>query len=507
MNDDATLLRDYAENGSEPAFAELVRRHVDLVYGAALRRTSGDAHRAADAAQQVFTQLARHARALSRHTVLSAWLHTATRNAALNLMISDQRRQARETEAVAHALATGTADTGPHWEQLRPLLDAAIDDLPEADRTAVVLRFLERRGFAEIGVTLRVSADAARMRTDRALDKLRASLARRGITSTAAALGAAVSTQTALAAPAGLAATLVTQSLAAGVGASGLVATLSSIMSTKIITTAAVAALLAFGLGITFNHHRAAAAGQASQLDAQRQAQSIASLQQSNQALKAEVARMSADLVRLTAANAELAAQRTAPPPAAAKPSGPTLGWLPLYEEQRLIMNTLKQVDAARAQAILENGKALPSIHELVGIDRYIKTIQPVGGEDYSGLSMEAGKPLTVTTADGMTVTYDPSGATTTPIDMPPEVARAEELLTQAQQLARKLGPARQKAVEAFRLANQGKDPSPQNPQALVPYFTNPQEGADFVEWVEAQKVAADAQKAAFQAKKAAPRR
>src|SRR3954468_2443715 len=101
MNDDSTLLRRYVSEGSQAAFTELVQRHVDLVYGAAMRRTSGDAHRAAEIAQDVFTSLARHARKLSSHAVLPAWLHTATRNAALNLMISEQRRKARETEAMA----------------------------------------------------------------------------------------------------------------------------------------------------------------------------------------------------------------------------------------------------------------------------------------------------------------------------------------------------------------------------------------------------------------------
>ena len=144
---------------------------------------------------------------------------------------------------------------------------------------------------------------------------------------------------------------------------------------------------------------------------------------------------------------------------ATVRPAGATLGWMPVYEKQRQIMNYLKQVDAARAQVAIEKGQGPSSIHELVGIDRYIKTIRPVGGEDYSGLSMEKGKPLTVTTEDGMTVTYDPSGATTTPIDMPPEVTRAELLFAQAQKLAQKLGPARQRAVEAYRLANHGKQP------------------------------------------------
>src|SRR5438105_1681631 len=120
MNDDAALLRRYAAEGSEPAFTELVRRHVDLVYGAALRRTNGDTHRAADVAQQVFTALARDARKLSRHTVLGAWLHTATRNAAVNLMISESRRHARELAAFNSAGATGGAS--PDWEHLRPVL-------------------------------------------------------------------------------------------------------------------------------------------------------------------------------------------------------------------------------------------------------------------------------------------------------------------------------------------------------------------------------------------------
>src|SRR5882724_10348135 len=101
MNDDATLLRQYTENGSEAAFAEIVRRYVDLVYGAAMRRTGSDAHLSNDVAQQVFTSLARTANRLSPDTVLGAWLHTATRNAAIKLMISEQRRRVRETQALA----------------------------------------------------------------------------------------------------------------------------------------------------------------------------------------------------------------------------------------------------------------------------------------------------------------------------------------------------------------------------------------------------------------------
>jgi len=115
MNDDAELLRRYADEGAEDAFTELVHRHVDLVFGAALRRT-GDSHHAADVTQRVFIRLARDARELSRHTVLAGWLHTATRNAAINLMIAENRRKARDYEALALAATDANASSNPEWE-------------------------------------------------------------------------------------------------------------------------------------------------------------------------------------------------------------------------------------------------------------------------------------------------------------------------------------------------------------------------------------------------------
>src|SRR5437879_1232229 len=82
MTDDAELLRRYAETGSEDAFAELVRRYLDLVYSASLRQVKGDAHLAQDVTQIVFTDLARKAASLSRRTALTGWLYTAAHFAA-----------------------------------------------------------------------------------------------------------------------------------------------------------------------------------------------------------------------------------------------------------------------------------------------------------------------------------------------------------------------------------------------------------------------------------------
>ncbi len=476
MNDDATLLRRYAEEGSEVAFTELVRRHVDLVYGAALRRT-GDPHRAADVAQQVFTTLAHEARKLARHAVLAAWLHTATRNAALNLMISEQRRQVRESEALALEAATGGPN--PDWDRLRPLLDAAIDELPETHRAAVILRFLERRPFAEIGAALQVSEDAARMRTERALDKLRTALARRGVTSTAAALGIIVSSQPLLSAPTGLAATLASQSLAlagTGIGAT----TLASLMTTKIITLTAVSALVAFGAGayVGRNQETAVPPPVATALD---QSQLIASLRADNQQLTATISELSSDIARLNATNAELAAKPVASPSAPAKtPRNPNIGGT-LYERQEAILNNLRQIDAARKQHQFDRGQAAASIYDLVGTSRYIKTVRTVGGEDYSELSMTPGGLLTVTMPDGVSVTYDPSGALTTKPDIPPAVLHVREL-------SQKLQAPTMKAVEAYRAAHNGGNPP--NEAAVLPYFTTPQEGADYAEFIEARKAA-----------------
>ncbi len=473
MNDDATLLQRYAEEGAETAFAELVRRHIDLVYGAALRRTGGDAHAAADVAQQVFTTLARNARKLSRHTVLAAWLHTATRNAALNLMISEQRRKTRETEALALETATtgaGGSDATHDWEKLRPLLDAAIDELPEADRAAVVLRCLERRPFAEIGAALQLSADAARMRTERALEKLRAALARRGITSTAAALGVLVSGQPLVAAPAGLAAALAAESIAAG--GVGFFVTL---MTTKIITTLVLSALVAFGAGtyVGLTHETAVPAVKA---DDTRQSQLIASLRKDNQQLAADVAALQQETASAKQAT-EVAAAAQAQ--ASAKKS-PNIGGQ-RYELQQAMLNNLRQIDAARKQYQLEKGHPAASIEDLVGVKKYIKTVRTVGGEDYWGLSMMPGQPLTVTTPDGVSVTFDPAGTMTTKVEVPPAVLRMQEL-------GAKVQPSLMKAVEAYRQAHNGANPP--NEEAILSHFATPQEGADYVEFMEARKAA-----------------
>lgn len=188
MTDDAQLLRRYAEDNSEAAFAELVHRHLGWVYRTGLRRTGGRTDLAQDAAQQVFIALARQAAALARREVLAGWLHVATRYAACQALRAEARRKHHEADAAdmsADAETLGSRD----WAALRPIIDREIDRLSAGERDAVVLRFFEGKSFAEIAARLRIGEDGARKRVERALEKMGVRLGRAGITSSAAALG------------------------------------------------------------------------------------------------------------------------------------------------------------------------------------------------------------------------------------------------------------------------------------------------------------------------------
>jgi RNA polymerase sigma factor (sigma-70 family) len=216
------LLRRYAADGSEPAFTELVRQHIDLVYSAALRQVNGDASAAQDVTQEVFTDLARKASRLAGHTSLTGWLYTSARFQAAKARRAELRRQTRERSSLAMNELLQIPDMPAAWLELRPVLDDVMHELNEADREAVLLRYFERQPMAEIGVRLGLSENAARMRVDRALEKLRAKLSKRGITSTAAALAPMLTERAVGAAPATLVAKLSKSALDAAAVGGGL---------------------------------------------------------------------------------------------------------------------------------------------------------------------------------------------------------------------------------------------------------------------------------------------
>jgi RNA polymerase sigma factor (sigma-70 family) len=231
MSEDLELLRAYAERRSEPAFAELVRRHIGLVYSVALRQVGGNVHLAEDVTQQVFTDLAKKARAVSAHPVLSGWLYRSTQFEAIDLLRAESRRRAREKEAQTMHEIFSPSVAPADLEKIRPFLDHAMGDLNERDRDAIMLRFFENRPFAEIGHRLRLTEDAARMRVERALEKMRGLLTRRGVTSTSAALAAALAGQASAAPPALLAASVTSAAMNAAAGTSTGVLTVLGALS------------------------------------------------------------------------------------------------------------------------------------------------------------------------------------------------------------------------------------------------------------------------------------
>jgi RNA polymerase sigma factor (sigma-70 family) len=252
MFTDVELLLAYATNGSEKAFRELVERHLPLVYSAALRQLNGDTHLAQDVAQSVFTDLARKATGLANRfqdngQILARWLLKSTRFAVLKVIRSSQRRQKYERQAM---LESGD-DDARQWELLQPVLDEMLAQLGGKERDLIVLRFFEQKDLTAVGEALGLSEDAARMRINRALEKLARLLKGKGVTFSTAALATSISAHGIQVAPAGLAGAVAAASvLAGGAGSVGLA--ILKIMGMTKIKTVAFGVLIAAGVGIPF---------------------------------------------------------------------------------------------------------------------------------------------------------------------------------------------------------------------------------------------------------------
>jgi RNA polymerase sigma factor (sigma-70 family) len=218
---DHDLLGQFTREQLPDAFTALVNRHMNLVYSAALRQVRSP-QLAEEVSQVVFTQLAHHAAKLAPNTILTAWLYQVTRNAAVDVIRCEARRQAREQIAFQ---MSDMNDTPAGWTHIEPLLDEAMQSLHASDRTAILLRYFENKSLKEVGETLGMSEDAAQKRVSRAVERLRAFFSQRKLAVGASGFVALVSANAIQAAPAGLA---------------GAVAISAVLGSTTIPTSAAV---------------------------------------------------------------------------------------------------------------------------------------------------------------------------------------------------------------------------------------------------------------------------
>ena len=188
----------YRATGAQDAFRAVVEKHLPMVLGVAARRLGPHAAQAEDVAQAVFMRLARCARGLPADLEPASWLHRQAVRLAIDAVRREERRLRRESTAAA-TMNTPT-DPTPEASRAALLTDAALDSLPAAERSALVLRYLEGRPLAEVAVMTGSTTEAVRKRIARSLEKLRAFLQRRGVILSAAALGSLLTEQKAAAA-------------------------------------------------------------------------------------------------------------------------------------------------------------------------------------------------------------------------------------------------------------------------------------------------------------------
>ena len=263
MNDsDYQLLLRYDQDHCEEAYAEIVRRYVDLIYSAALRQVRSPSL-AEDVAQAVFVDLARNAGRLPPDTVLSAWLYQVARRSAIDVVRSETRRQAREKIAVAMNVGDEAPDL---WEEIRPLLDEGMAALSEGDRTAVLLRYFEGKNLREVGKRLGLSEGAAQKRVARAVERLRGYFGEKKIAIGSESLVELVSTRAVVAAPIGLGLTLSSAAaITMSAGTIGAIETIAMTTIQKTIIASTITVVLGAGL-----YHRQQAKNLAAELAAYR---------------------------------------------------------------------------------------------------------------------------------------------------------------------------------------------------------------------------------------------
>ncbi len=170
--------------GDIGAFEALVSRHQHAVVGT-VAKMLGNPSDAEDIAQQVFVRVWKSAKRYEPQAKFTTWLFTITRN----LVFNESRRRSRKKEVSAedreenfHQTLVSERHAEPDsavlQNELEAAVDAAIQELPEKQRLAVVLRRYEDMPYEEIGVILGLSLSAVKSLLFRARGQLKESLER-----------------------------------------------------------------------------------------------------------------------------------------------------------------------------------------------------------------------------------------------------------------------------------------------------------------------------------------
>ena len=184
-SDVALMLR--VRDGDTDAFRELVERHQRAVINT-IYRAIGDSWEAEDLAQRVFVQVFRSAGRYKPTAKFTTWLFTIVHNTVLN----ERRRRSRHAAESLEALQQPTDSDQAGWQiadtratdpanetaerELQQRIQAAIQDLPEQQRTAVILCRFEGLSYEEIAGVLQCSVPAVKSLLHRARQTLKEQL-------------------------------------------------------------------------------------------------------------------------------------------------------------------------------------------------------------------------------------------------------------------------------------------------------------------------------------------
>ena len=203
---DGQLLKRFVKEGEETAFEVLVWRHGPMVLGVG-RRVLGNVHDAEDVLQATFLTLVRKAGSIGDGELLSSWLYKVAYRIALRVQ-ARKAKMVTEDRRLEDVPAPEAADESG-WRELRPLLDAAIQRLPEKYRTAIVLCELQGKTHREAAEQLGCAVGTVSTRVTRAREMLRKRLAHRGLALSIGVLSAALSQRAASAMSGALTAAIV----------------------------------------------------------------------------------------------------------------------------------------------------------------------------------------------------------------------------------------------------------------------------------------------------------